>query len=153
MADASSLGALASRFVETESVPWIENAPGHKSKGQGCPRPVELLDMYPTIVELAGLKAPKHLQGQGLKPFLDDPNTPGRKGAYTQVQRGGGKKDPVVGRSVRTERWRYTEWNDGKLGAELYDHDNDPHELTNLVKDAKYAPVVEELEWLGSPRS
>ena len=49
---------------------------------------------------------------------------------------------------MRTERWRYTEWNDGKLGDELYDHDNDPHELTNLVKDAKYAPVVEELKKL-----
>ena len=137
-----------SLFEESARVPLIISAPGHKAKGQGCPRLAELLDMYPTIVDLAGLKAPNHLQGQSLKPLLDDPNAPGKKAAYTQVQRGGGKKDPIVGRSVRTERWRYTEWDDGKLGAELYDHDNDAKELTNLVKDAKHAKVVEEMKTL-----
>ena len=63
--------------------------------------------------------------------------------AYTQVQRGA---DP--GHSVRTERWRYTEWDFGAKGQELYDHDSDPQELHNLAGDAKYAEVVAEMKSL-----
>jgi iduronate 2-sulfatase len=59
------------------------------------------------------------------------------------VQRG---KFP--GYSVRTERWRYIEWDDGKMGAQLYDHDADSHEYKNLIDDAKYAKVVEEMKGL-----
>jgi uncharacterized sulfatase len=130
-------------------VPLIISAPGQKAKGQSCPRLAELVDVYPTIVDLCGMKAPKHVQGQSLKPLLDDPKGPGKAAAYTQVQRGGGKKaDPFMGRSVRTERWRYTEWDDGKRGVELYDHDADPEELTNLAKDEKYAKVIAELKQL-----
>jgi hypothetical protein len=53
-----------------------------------------------------------------------------------------------MGRSVRTEHWRYTEWDEGKQGVELYDHDKDPFEVNNLAKDAKYGKVVEELKQL-----
>ena len=53
-----------------------------------------------------------------------------------------------LGRSVRTNRWRYTEWDDGKRGAELYDHENDPHEWTNLAKDPRQAKTVAELNQL-----
>ena len=53
-----------------------------------------------------------------------------------------------MGRSVRTERWRYTEWDDGKLGVELYDHESDPHENKNLAKDAAQAKVVAEMKEL-----
>src|SRR5438132_138338 len=64
---------------------------------------------------------------------------PGRKGAYTQVTRGNPKKEgSFMGYSVRTERWRYTEWDNGKKGTELYDHDNDP----------KHKKVVESLQQL-----
>jgi iduronate 2-sulfatase len=93
------------------------------------------------------LKAPKYLEGQSLKPLLDDPKGPGKKGAYTQVQRGGGGK-PFMGRTVRTERWRYTEWDEGKKGVELYDHDTDPAEVNNLAQDPKYGKTVEELKQL-----
>ncbi|MHC4542589.1 MAG: sulfatase/phosphatase domain-containing protein, partial [Planctomycetota bacterium] len=64
----------------------------------------------------------------------------GKKMAFTQVQRG-----PIAGRSVRTERWRYTEWDRGKQGIELYDHDNDPGEYYNLARDSQHARTVEEL--------
>jgi uncharacterized sulfatase len=53
-----------------------------------------------------------------------------------------------MGRSVRTERWRYTEWDDGKLGRELYDHENDPQEYTNLANNAAYAETIKEMKEL-----
>jgi hypothetical protein len=91
------------------------------------------------------------VQGRSLRPLLDDPTRPGKPGAYTQVMRGGGpkaKKQPFMGRSVRTERWRYTEWDESRKGVELYDHDNDPHEFTNLAKDPKHAQTVADLRKL-----
>ena len=63
--------------------------------------------------------------------------------AYTQVRRG-----PIMGRSVRTARWRYTEWDDGRQGAELYDHQADPSEYQNLADDPASATVVRELQSL-----
>jgi uncharacterized sulfatase len=54
----------------------------------------------------------------------------------------------VMGRSVRTERWRYTEWDDGKKGVELYDHERDPHEWINLAADPAYADTVKKLKEL-----
>lgn len=68
---------------------------------------------------------------------MKDPAATWEKAAYTQVKRTNG----VVGRSVRTERWRYTEWNEGKAGAELYDHDKDPDEFNNLAADTHYQAV------------
>jgi len=65
------------------------------------------------------------------------------------VTRGTPKKDGgFMGRSVRTERWRYNEWDDGKKGVELYDHDADPREHRNVASDPKHAKVVEELKQL-----
>ena len=138
-----------SLFEESARVPLIVRAPGNKAAGQGCKRLAELIDVYPTLADLCGLQAPKTLEGKSLRPFLDDPSAPGKKGAYTQVTRGGGKKgNPVMGRSVRTERWRYIEWADGKQGAQLYDHDNDPRELRNLANDPAHAATVRELQQL-----
>ena len=67
--------------------------------------------------------------------------------AYTQVRRGN-PPDQFLGRSVRTERWRYTEWDDGKKGVELYDHDADPKKYKNLAEDPKYADTVKEMKEL-----
>ena len=66
-----------------------------------------------------------------------------KKAAFTQVQRG-----QVAGYSVRTERWRYSEWDEGKQGTELYDHTRDPGEYQNLAQDPQFAGIVTELKKL-----
>ena len=92
-----------------------------------------------------------------------DPQRPWKKAAFTQVvHRGqGGRaakpkaKEAVTGRSVRSERYRYTEWGDGQAGAELYDHQSDPHEWRNLASDPAQENVVREMKQLlqsGCPR-
>lgn len=138
-----------SLFEESAQVPLIISAPGSKAPGQKCGRLAELIDMYPTLADLCALKAPAGLDGTSLRPLLDDPTKPGKNAAYTQVTRGGAKKGtPIMGYSVRTERWRYTEWDGGAKGSELYDHDADPREQRNLAGEPAQARIVEEMKGL-----
>jgi iduronate 2-sulfatase len=127
-----------SLFENSARVPLIIAVPGQGGKASS--RTVELLDIYPTLAELCGLPAPKHLQGKSLTPLIKNPSAVWDKPAFTQVKR----KD-IMGRSIRTERWRYTEWDEGKAGVELYDHQNDKDEFTNLALDPKYAETVKDL--------
>jgi iduronate 2-sulfatase len=76
--------------------------------------------------------------------MLKDPDAPGRGWALTQVTRGGAG-NRFFGYSLRTPRWRYTEWDEGRKGRELYDHDADPHELTNLADETEHVGTVEAL--------
>jgi uncharacterized sulfatase len=107
---------------------------------------VELLDMYPTLCDLAGLPAPKVLEGRSLRPVLNDPRATMNGMAFTQARRGPDSKN--WGRSVRTPRWRCTEWDEGRNGIELYDHDADPGEFTNLANDPRHATVLKDLRAL-----
>ena len=138
-------------FDESNRVPLIIAGAGVKGRG-ASPRTVEMLDIYPTLVELCDLPQPKHkLEGKSLVPLLENPMATRDRPAYSQIQRGTDQKDahpPLMGRSVRTERWRYTEWDDGKAGSELYDHENDPHEYKNLAKDEVHAETVTEMKKL-----
>ena len=111
--------------------------------GASCSRIVEFVDIYPTLADLHGLRAPNNLAGTSFRPLLGNPNLPWKKAAFTQVQRG-----VTAGHSVRTDRWRYTEWDRGKQGAELYDHDSDPGEYYNLAGDPEHARTIEELRRL-----
>ncbi len=138
-----------SLFEESARVPLLVAAPGAKGNAKGCGRTVELVDVYPTLADLCGYAAPGHVQGKSLRPLLEDPGGAWSKPARTQVTRSGGPNQPaLMGRSVRTERWRYTEWDEGKRGAELYDHEIDPREMTNLAGDPKQAPAVADLKRL-----
>jgi len=129
-----------SLFEESARVPLLIAAPGEKGNGRACERIVETIDIYPTLADLAGISRPDNLAGVSLRPLLADPARAWDRPAYTQVSRGG-----FQGRSVRTERWRYTEWDRGRRGAELYDHEKDPREFTNLAAKPEYASVVAEL--------
>jgi len=146
-----------SLFEESARVPLLIVAPGQAQAGTVAKSPVTLLDLYPTLAELCDVSAPTNLQGQSLVPMLTDPNHAGRGWALTQVSRGGGPARATVtpdagsgggrffGYSLRTPRWRFTEWDEGNRGRELYDHDSDPRELTNLADSPQHAAIVAEL--------
>jgi arylsulfatase A-like enzyme len=133
-----------SLFEESTRVPLIISVPGMKSAGQVAKSPVGLIDVYPTLAELCGVKAPGNLQGQSLVPMLENPEETGRGWSLSQVTRGP-RNAPRMGYTLRTPRWRYTEWDEGRHGRELYDHETDPHELTNLADDPAQAERIAKL--------
>lgn len=119
-------------------VPLIIRVPGMTAAGSRSDAMVELVDLYPTLSELAGLKAPADLQGMSLVPLLSgDPNTAVREYAYSVVSRG-----KHLGRSVRNQDWRYAKW---PRGEELYDRSKDPHERKNLANDPEYQEHLKKL--------
>ena len=122
-------------FEQGAKAPLIIRNPKAGGKGQPCRRIVEFVDIYPTLTELAGLPTPKQVEGRSLKKLLDNPLTEWNGTAITQVLRPADDrlKDAVMGRSIRTERWRYSDWGEGKYGEELYDHFADPMEFNNLA--------------------
>ncbi|HRH98516.1 MAG TPA: sulfatase-like hydrolase/transferase, partial [Prosthecobacter sp.] len=124
-------------FEQGARAPLIIRAPMAKGNGQECRRVVEFVDIFPTVADIAALPPPPHLDGRSLRPLLDDPLSAWDGAAITQILRPADDRLPrqVMGRSIRTERWRYTEWNGGAAGAELYDHASDPLEFRNLARD------------------
>ena len=114
-------------------------APGVTRPGQTCARTVNLMDLYPTLVELCGLPQKIELEAASLAPLLKNPSAPWDRPSVTTYLRGN--------HAVRSERWRYIRYYDG--GEELYDHDTDPHEFTNLAGEPKHAAVKKDLvRWL-----
>ncbi|HYW81075.1 MAG TPA: sulfatase [Thermoguttaceae bacterium] len=130
-------------FEESTRTPLIIAGPGIPA-GRRCSRTVELLDVFPTVVDLCGVERPAKLEGASLRPLLEDSAATWDRAAFT-VERRNWKGRPVVGRSIRTERWRYTEWDEGREGHELYDHRADPHEHRNLADIPEMAGVAQEL--------
>jgi len=131
-------------FEQSARVPLIVAAPGVAAAAQPCPRIVEHVNIFPTVAELAGLELPAKLDGVSLRPLLDNPLAPWDRPAFTQRDKNA-KNGIPIGHSVRTERWRYTQWDEGRKGEELYDHESDPGEMRNLATDPGHAPVVAEL--------
>ena len=133
-----------SLFEESARVPLVIAGPGVQQPGSVAPAPVSQVDLFPTLAELCEVAAPENLQGQSLVPLLEDPAEQGRGWAVTQVTRSR-NKHRFFGYSLRTPRWRYTEWDEGRAGRELYDHDTDPRELTNMADVAAQAATIADL--------
>jgi arylsulfatase A-like enzyme len=132
-----------SLWEDSVRVPFIVSVPWLHRKAKDFRRTykvTELIDLYPTIADLCGYDVPDNLPGQSLRPLLEDPQGKGwkEKPAYTITKSGGD--------SLRTNRYRYNEYNKGKDGVELYDHQSDPQEFTNLAVDPAYASLVAEMK-------
>ena len=128
-----------SLFEVSSRVPLFIVAPGMREPGAATESLVELVDIYPTLVDLAGLPTVDGLDGTSLVPILRDPKQTVKMAAFTYSERGGDR----LATSVRTRRYRYTQWPSGE--AELYDHDLDPHEHVNLAGRPDHSTVVEEM--------
>ncbi|HUV65581.1 MAG TPA: sulfatase [Sedimentisphaerales bacterium] len=127
-------------WEKANHVPFIIVAPGATTPGSRCDRPVSLLDIYPTLVELAGLPPKKDVDGKSLLPLLRDPQKEWQPAIMT-MRRGN--------HAVRSDRWRYIRYSDGS--EELYDHSKDPWEWTNLATQPEYAQIIDEhRKWLPS---
>jgi iduronate 2-sulfatase len=124
-------------FENSANVPLLIVDPRKSTGGGRCPAIVESLDIYPTLVELCGLPMPSHLEGQSVARFLEDPRATWDRPARTVMVRNG-----YLARSLRTTQWRYTEWDHGRRGTELYDHQHDPYELRNLAGEARYRNTI-----------
>lgn len=134
-----------SLFEESSRIPLIIAAPGVATAKTAAPTPVGLIDLYPTLAELCNVPAPENLQGQSLVPILKNPSLPGRGWTLTQVRRNLGQGRQATGYTLRTPEWRYTEWEEGREGRQLYDHLKDPREQANLAESPAYADRVGEL--------
>jgi uncharacterized sulfatase len=140
-------------FEESTRLPLMIHAPGAKGEGKVCRGLVEFIDLYPTLAELCGIRPPAGLDGVSLVPSLNDPSRRDKKAAYSSVGRHPDRSRltsdlTYLGHSVRTERWRYTEWDSGRKGVELYDEQADAHELHNLAGAPGYDGVKKELQRL-----
>jgi arylsulfatase A-like enzyme len=122
----------------------ILSVPGMKTASKRTRALTEYVDIYPTLCEATGLPVPDHLEGLSVMPLVKDPNRPWKKAAFSQYPRG-----KVMGYSMKTDRFRYTEWQDRKTGKvlarELYDHKTDPDENTNAADNPKYKKEVTHL--------
>jgi iduronate 2-sulfatase len=134
-----------SNFEEATRSPLIVSVPGMKSAGARCEALVEFVDVYPTLCELAGVAKPAGLEGASFAKLLEKPDQPFRSAAFSQYPRG----KNVMGYSLRTARYRYTEWRDVKAGKvtarELYDHDQDPGENENVAGATSNTELVARL--------
>jgi len=133
-----------SLFEESSRVPLVVALPGGRA-GVTAPETVELVDVLPTLCDLAGVPLPAGVDGRSLAPLVRaggaDAAAWTARPAFTEVQH----RD-VRGVSMRSGRWRYTVWNGREAGRQLYDHNTDPHELTNLADLPNHSATVQALD-------
>ena len=117
-------------------MPLIFKVPGVTEAGARCPSPVSLMDLYPTLSELCGLPINPENEGNSIVPLLKNINTNWDKPALTTLG--------FNRHSLRNKKWRYIKYQDG--AEELYDHDTDHYEWTNLSGDTRYGKVKADLK-------
>ncbi len=134
-------------------VPMVIVDPDHQA-GQVSDSPVGLIDLYPTLAELANVVAPRQLKGKSLVPILDDPSASVKQAALSvTISRARQMhkeftREKVAGYSIRTKRYRYTSWGGGNFGHELYDYETDPEEYTNFADHADHKAIVQRMQKL-----
>ena len=163
-----------SPWEESTRIPMIIRAPGISKAGTVAEHPVSLVDIYPTLADLCGLEGDTRknakgipLDGHSMRPFLENPQSlewTGPNGALSCIfayqsdlvqNKKADSWDPANQHwTYRTKRWRYIRYNTNQ--EELYDHDNDPYEWTNLASNPEYAEVKSQLmsemvELIGKP--
>ncbi len=125
-------------------VPMIISVPAMKTAGQRTTALTEYVDIYPTLSEICNLPIPEHLEGLSMVPLLKNPKLPWKKAAFSQYPRG-----KVMGYTMRTKSFRYTEWKNKQTGnvlaCELYDHQKDPQENVNVAARPEYKMDVQRL--------
>ena len=125
-------------FENATRIPLIISTPNSRIKGKISMSPVELIDLYPTLMGLTNINMPKHLVGKSLEPLMKNVNASVRGSALTRWRNG---------YSIKTKRYRLTKWgSNGELGYELYDHKNDKSELINLASKQDYKQVLDSLK-------
>ena len=123
--------AKRSLWEDGTRVPLIIAGPGI-AKSATCQKPVELLDIYPTLIDLAKLSADSTLEGQSLVPLLQDPSSDWPYFARTSFGPGN--------YGIKSEQFRFIQYVDGS--EEFYDHLTDPHEWNNLIEDPSYQQII-----------
>jgi len=125
-------------FENATRIPLIISAPKTINNGAMSSSPVELIDLYPTLMDLTNMNTPKHVVGKSLKPLMKNVHAFVRGSALTRWRNG---------YSIKTKRYRLTKWgSNGELGYELYDHKNDKNELNNLASRQDYVQVMDSLK-------
>ncbi|MGC4233433.1 MAG: sulfatase [Niabella sp.] len=125
-------------FEDSDRIPMIVSYPGMKHKGKISSSIVEIIDLYPTLSDLAGLKIPGYVVGRSFKKVLNDPGQKTRNSALSQIS---------GGYTLRTPDYRYTRWGMGGPDMiELYDRGSDPGEMNNLAKDRQHEDLIKKLD-------
>ncbi len=141
-----SWGKMTNYEIDTHS-PLIISTPDRPAQPQSTSALVEFVDIFPTLCELAGLAPPLRLEGTSTVPLLENPDLPWKTAAFSQFPRG--FMGRIMGRSVRTDRYRYVEWSQwigGRLvSQEVYDHRIDPDENVNIANRPENRELVSEL--------
>ena len=125
-------------FENATQIPLIISDPNSENIGVKSMSPVELIDLYPTLMDLTNINTPQHVVGKSLEPLMKNVNASVRGSALTRWRNG---------YSIKTKRYRLTKWgNNGELGYELYDHKNDKNELINLASNQDYNELMDSLK-------
>jgi arylsulfatase A-like enzyme len=132
-------------FNDATRVPLIFAGPNIKKNNKPIEDPVELVDLYPTIMDMLQMQTPKFVSGKSLVSYMKNSNKPVRESSLTELQviRNNIK---AQGYSIKTKRYRLTQWQySGNLSYELYDHKFDNQELNNLANHADYIKIKDSL--------
>ena len=135
-------------------VPLLARVPGMAAAGRKTPALVELVDLYPSLCDAAGLPLPEHLEGTSFVPLLEDPTLPWKAAAFSSYPRHAfwlGARRELIGHSMRTDIWRFTRWSptadpEDTASYELYDHRIDPEERRSYGRSPDHAGTIYQLQ-------